>query len=182
MLPCFLSLSLPWCWNWFAENQHGWIITVWPTCLNALSIYITKTFLVTFCPCLQVDSRFIRSLGRLLHPLSQRKVAFRILSGQKTTEGIILFWPSWKPHTLPSQTSQEILLPPVFLSNLMQTKDNTSRPFLLFKEQSGLRAQHPPCLISTSQSRLILGITWFLSWMGKKIRSSIFRWNMVFGV
>lgn len=39
-------------------------------------------------------------------------------------------------------------------------------------------AQHPPFLIGASQSRPILGITLFLSWMWKSIRSSIFLWNI----
>lgn len=186
LLQCFLSLgsmSQAWHWNRFAENQPSWTIIVLPTCLNALPIYIIKTFLVTSCPYFQVGRRFIRSLGRAFHPLSQGKVAFWILSGHKTTEGITHLLVLLETlYVARLNTLQEIPLILVFLPCLMQPRNNISRTFLLFVEKSGLIAQHPPCLISTLQSRPILGITWFLGWMWKKTRSSILLWNIEFGV
>lgn len=128
------------------------LIIVLPTCLNVFPIYIIKTFLVTSCPCFQVGSRFIRSLGRALHPLSRGKAAFWMLSGHKTAEGII--------HLLvlleTLHVAKEIPLFLVFLACLMQPRDNISRTFLLPVEKSGLMPQHPTCLISVLQSRPIL--------------------------
>lgn len=164
------------------RESNSWIIIVLPTHLNALPIYIIKTFVVTSCPCFQVGSRFIRSLGRAIHPLSRGEGSFlNFVRTQDNRGDNTLVGPLRNLACCQAEHAVGVFLILVFLARLMQPGGYISRTSLLFMDQSGLTAQHPPCLTSTSQSRPILGITWFWDWIWKT-RSPSLLWNIEFEV